>query len=40
MYHIKRDKRALASVELICAGLLRLMARKPFEKITITALQK
>ncbi len=40
MYHIKRDKRALASVELICAGLLRLMARKPFEKITITDLQK
>lgn len=40
MYHIKRDKRALASVELICAGLLRLMERKPFEKITITDLQK
>lgn len=40
MYHIKRDKRALASVELICAGLLRLMERKPFEKITITDLQE
>lgn len=40
MYHIKRDKRALASVELICAGLLRLMENQPFETITITDLQK
>lgn len=39
MYHIKRDKRALASVELICDGLLRLMQDKPFEEITISALQ-
>lgn len=40
MYHIKRDKRALASVELICEGLLRLMQARPFEKITISALQE
>ena len=36
MYHIKNDKRARASTELICAGLLACMKEKPFVRITIT----
>lgn len=36
MYHIKNDKRARASTELICAGLLACMKEKPFARITIT----
>ena len=39
MYHIKNDKRAQASTELICAGLLACMKEKPFARITITDVQ-
>ena len=39
MYHIKNDKRAQASSELICAGLLACMKEKPFARITITDVQ-
>ena len=30
MYHIKHDKRAQASTELICAGLMACMKENPF----------
>ena len=40
MYHIKHDKRAQASTELICAGLLVCMKEKPFARITITDVQR
>lgn len=40
MYHIKNDKRARASTELICAGLLACMKEKPFARITITDVQR
>lgn len=40
MYHIKNDKRAQASSELICAGLLACMKEKPFARITITDVQR
>lgn len=39
MYHIKNDKRAQASTELICAGLLACIQEKPFARITITDVQ-
>lgn len=39
MYHIKNDKRAQVSSELICAGLLACMKEKPFARITITDVQ-
>ena len=39
MYHIKNDKRAQASAELICAGLLACMKEKTFARITITDVQ-
>ena len=39
MYYIKNDKRAQASSELICAGLLACMQEKPFARITITDVQ-
>ena len=39
MYHIKHDKRAQASTELICSGLLACMKEKPFARITITDVQ-
>lgn len=40
MYHIKNDKRAQASTELICAGLLACIQEKPFARITITDVQR
>lgn len=40
MYHIKADKRAKASVELICKGLLECLDAKPFDEITITDIQR
>ena len=40
MYHIKNDKRAQTSAELICAGLLACMREKPFARITITDVQR
>lgn len=36
MYHIKEDKRAQASVELICDGLRSCLKEKSFESITIS----
>ena len=40
MYHIKEDKRAQASVELICDGLKRCLIDKSFESLTISDIQR
>lgn len=40
MYHIKADKRARTSVDLICRGLLTCMETKEFNEITITDIQR
>ncbi len=40
MYHIKHDKRAEASVDLICAGLMDCLAEKSFADITISDIQR
>lgn len=40
MYHIKDDKRAKTSSSLIYKGLTKCMKEKPFEKITISDIQK
>ena len=40
MYHIKEDKRAQASVELICDGLKRCLKEKSFESVTISDIQR
>lgn len=40
MYHIKNDKRARRSAELIYLGLLQCLKRKPFEQVTVTDVQK
>lgn len=40
MYHIKEDKRAQASVELICGGLKRCLKEKSFESVTISDIQR
>lgn len=40
MYHIKEDKRAKASVELICGGLKRCLKEKSFESVTISDIQR
>ena len=40
MYHIKNDKRAYMSAELISSGLLELIKTVPFEQITISDIQR
>lgn len=40
MYHIRRDKRAMKSADLIYKGLLQCLEKKPFEQITVTDVQK
>lgn len=40
MYHIRNDKRAIQSSELIYNGLLECIRKKPFDQITISDLQK
>lgn len=40
MYHIKQDKRAKASVELICKGLIDCLSQKNFADITISDIQR
>jgi len=40
MYHIKHDKRAQASVELLCGALMALLEQKSFSEITVTDLQQ
>lgn len=40
MYHIKQDKRAKASVELICKGLIDCLSKKNFADITISDIQR
>ena len=40
MYHIKNDKRAQASTELICSALRELIETVPYEKITISDIQR
>ena len=40
MYHIKTDKRAEKSVELICTGLLACLEQKEFSQISISDIQR
>ena len=40
MYHIKADKRAEKSVELICTGLLDCLEQKEFSQISISDIQR
>lgn len=40
MYHISKDKRSKQSAELIYQGLLQCLAKKPFDQITVTDVQK
>lgn len=40
MYHIKQDKRAQASVKLICDGLGKCLEQKKFEDISISDIQR
>ena len=40
MYHIKQDKRAQASVELICEGLKQCLTAKSFENLSISAIPR
>lgn len=40
MYHIKEDKRAQKSADLIYEGLSALMEKNEYDKITITDIQK
>ena len=40
MYHISRDKRSAQSAQLIYEGLMECIKKKPFDKITISDLQK
>lgn len=40
MYHIKQDKRAQNSVQLICDGLLRCLEEKPYEQVSISDVQR
>ena len=40
MYHIKQDKRAQTSVELICEGLTSCLEQKRFEDISISDIQR
>ena len=40
MYHIKQDKRAQASVKLICEGLKQCLKEKSFENISISDIQR
>ncbi len=40
MYHIKEDKRAQKSAQLISEGLIRCMKQKEFRKITISDIQR
>lgn len=40
MYHIIQDKRARRSAQRICSALTTCLQQKPFDKITITDIQK
>lgn len=40
MYHIRNDKRAIQSANLIYRGLLQCLAHKSFDQITVTDVQK
>jgi AcrR family transcriptional regulator len=40
MYHIKQDKRSLASAELIGEAMLKCLEEKEFHQVTIVDLQK
>ena len=40
MYHIKQDKRARESAELICSAVLQLMEEKPFSRITVSDIHR
>lgn len=40
MYHISKDKRSKQSADLIYQGLLQCLAKKPFDQITVTDVQR
>lgn len=40
MYHIKNDKRALRSAELIQEGLIKCLKNKSFDEITVSDIQR
>lgn len=40
MYHIKQNKRAEASLELICTAVLELLGEMPFNEISISDVQR
>ncbi len=40
MHHVKPDKRSQKSARLVCAGLLECLKDKPFDKVTITDIQR
>lgn len=40
MYHIKPDKRAQTSAELICAGLTECLKEKPYDRVSISDVQR
>lgn len=40
MYHISKDKRSRQSAELIYQGLLQCLAKKSFDQITVTDVQR
>jgi len=40
MYHIKNDRRARKSAELICLGLMACLEEKNFDEITVSDIQR
>lgn len=40
MYHIKDDRRVRTSARLICEGLDRCLEHKPFDKVTVSDVQR
>lgn len=40
MYHIKNDRRARKSAELICRGLMTCLEEKNFDEITVSDIQR
>lgn len=40
MYHIKSDKRARCSSDMICLAMLKTLEEKPFEEISVSDIQR
>lgn len=40
MYHIKSDKRARCSSDMICSAMLQTLGEKPFEEISVSDIQR